>query len=157
MPENRHLDATLADADTASSEELEAAAAIYDRTTNPKGRNKMDTKAKISRTHAALDECGIGHDIDDKLRGALRALDLFLESQRVKIRDQILHLYLVNIPAGIIERSTTTGADSIGRALPGICGAFLRWDVGAAIELAADILEDVNAHDEARQVRAMAG
>lgn len=53
--------------------------------------------------------------------------------------------------ADLIEQGRTER--EITRALVTTCGRFVKWDIGKAIELCADILEDVNAHEEAAALR----
>lgn len=72
------------------------------------------------------------------------------------IRQAVYDNY-TNVPEGIINASDYAPSESVMRGLPGAIGTFLEWDVTAALELCADILEDVNAHDEAAKVRAMMG
>jgi len=45
---------------------------------------------------------------------------------------------------------------AIEKALPGLIGELVEWDVASALELAANLAEDVNAHDEAAAIRGMA-
>lgn len=67
---------------------------------------------------------------------------------------QAMYDNFTNVPAGIIQPSEV-GPESLRRALPGALGTYLEWDVIDALQLAADILEDVNAHDECAKVLAM--
>lgn len=64
-----------------------------------------------------------------------------------------LYDQLVNIPCGVHSRAWYKPESAFKRALAGACGAAVKWDINQALELAADILEDVNAHGEAAKVR----
>jgi hypothetical protein len=63
---------------------------------------------------------------------------------------QAIYNELTNKPCGIEHR------DALRMGIVTAIGALVKWDVIDALELAADIAEDVNAHGEARAIREMA-
>lgn len=112
-------------------------------------------QAKKAIRDNALDQAGIGRDIDSRMNLHSKAIAEFIGEVTAKCFSQSHHDLLVNVPTGTTSHWEATGEAAIRRAIPGICGAFVKWDINAAIELAADILDDVNAHGEAQKVRAM--
>ena len=66
---------------------------------------------------------------------------------------QAVHNTITNVPTGIISRwENTPEAAFLQGAVSGISSA-IQWDVKAAIEAAAMVLEDSNVHDKAAIVR----
>lgn len=59
-----------------------------------------------------------------------------------------------NLPKGIMTLEQIKG-DSVKSGLVSSIGTFIKWDIYQAMELCADILEDVNAHKEAQVLRVM--
>ena len=104
----------------------------------------------------ALESVGIGetwmrHDIAN-----IMALTTDLTSSIVqKVSSQALYHHLTNIPCGVIEQKDHKIYDVVQSGLVAAIGQYLGWDINKALELCANILEDVNAHDEAAAVRAM--
>lgn len=105
----------------------------------------------------SLDECGIGHDVGDRMRAGNEYIATFIGEVSRKIYGQFNHDLLVNVPHRIVSTSNATGQGAVNRALPGICGSFVKWDINAALRLCAEILDDVNAHAEAKKVLEMIG
>jgi hypothetical protein len=68
------------------------------------------------------------------------------------VKSQLLYNITENIPRGIIKADEASD-HAINSGLVSALGKHLQWDVYGAMELAADILEDVNAHSEAAKIR----
>jgi hypothetical protein len=52
-------------------------------------------------------------------------------------------------------RLRAPGAGALRLAIVSAVGCFVHYDIHGALEIAADIADDVNAHPEAAQIRAM--
>ena len=63
---------------------------------------------------------------------------------------QSIYNELTNRPCGIEHQN------ALRMGIVHAIGAYLKWDVIDALEIAADIAEDVNAHAEAKAIREMA-
>lgn len=112
-------------------------------------------RASRAKVETALVSCGIHLDTGTRI-GAVAELASDLGGKIVaKAVGQATYDHLTNIPAGIVDGASYKPVDSLRRALPHALGTYLKWDVGDAIELAADILEDVNAHRECALVRSL--
>ncbi len=98
----------------------------------------------------ALNECGVGENLAQRLNATNEALADFCASLQKHVIQQATYNELTNKPCGIEHR------DALRMGLVSAIGALIKWDVSEALELCADIAQDVNAHDEARQIRAMA-
>lgn len=98
----------------------------------------------------ALNECGVGEDLDKRLNDLNEKLADFCASLQKSVMGQAIYNELTNKPCGIEHH------DALRMGLVSAIGALVQWDVIDALELAADIAEDVNAHSEARQIRDMA-
>lgn len=73
-----------------------------------------------------------------------------------RIMSQGLHNLTVNIPCGIIDTGISPAIlaeKTFKTALSGFCGEAVKWDINEALTLCADILDDVNAHTEAQELR----
>lgn len=112
----------------------------------------MDYNEKRQEIEEALDACGIGRDVQERFRAAEAEISAFLASVSEKIHGNLVHNLLANKPHGIrIEGSAAENAIKSGTI--SALSALIKWDIGAAEELAGDMLEDVNAHPEAALVR----
>lgn len=98
----------------------------------------------------ALNECGVGQDLDMRLREQYEALADFIANLTKSVMGQAIYNELTNKPCGIEHRN------ALRMGIVSAIGSLIKWDVIEALELAADIAEDVNAHGEAAQIRAMA-
>lgn len=106
----------------------------------------------------ALNSVGTsGHLIAQHLRDTTAAAASFCGQVHARTVEQATHDLLTNIPCGILRDNEATPQRALLTALVSAIGSELSWDIPAALELCADILDDVNAHDEAAAVRAMAG
>ena len=98
----------------------------------------------------ALNECGVGEDLDKRLNEANEQLADFCAQLQKSVMRQAIYNELTNKPCGIEHRN------ALRMGLVSAIGNLLKWDVIDALELAADIAEDVNAHSEAAAIRNMA-
>lgn len=98
----------------------------------------------------ALNECGVGEDLGERLNKTNDALAEFCANLQKSVIRQSIYNELTNRPCGIEHR------DALRMGLVSAIGALIQWDVIDALELAADITEDVNAHTEAAAIRDMA-
>lgn len=108
-----------------------------------------------SEVEAALDQSGIGHDIVDRLHKHHEEIGNWAGALVRRASNQAAYDLIRNVPAGIMSRAEATPERAVHVGLVGTCGAFVKWDPAKALELCADILEDVNAHQEAAAVRKM--
>jgi hypothetical protein len=61
-----------------------------------------------------------------------------------------------NVPFGILSPAEAAeGSHALRLAIVSAVGSFVHYDIHGALEIAADIADDVNAHPEAAQIRAM--
>lgn len=98
----------------------------------------------------ALNECGVGEDLDVRLNKANEELADFCTNLQKSVSRQAVYNELTNRPCGIEHRN------ALRMGLVSAIGNLVQWDVIEALELAADIAEDVNAHSEAAKIREMA-
>jgi hypothetical protein len=114
----------------------------------------MNTQTfQTNRNHVrnALNECGVGEDLGERLNKDVDALTAFCSNLQKSVMRQSIYNELTNRPCGVEYR------DALRMGLVSAIGSLLQWDVIEALELAADIAEDVNAHGEAAKIREMAG
>lgn len=112
----------------------------------------MNTTFQTNRNAVlnALNECGVGEDLDARLNKTNEALADFCANLQKSVTRQSIYNELTNRPCGIKH------PDALRMGLVSAIGNLVQWDVIEALELAADIAEDVNAHGEAAAIRAMA-
>lgn len=124
---------------------------------NEQERLKEQERYRAAKTKCdiALDECGIGHDLQQHLRFGANAIAQLTALLVRRCSHQLHQELLVNVPTGISPRRFDPDV-VLRRALPGVVGEFLKWDTTDAIDFAADVAEDVNAHDVAGKIREMA-
>ena len=102
-----------------------------------------------------LNEAGIGEDFAERYGVQLGEIGAFCADAQARITRQALYNMTINVPCGVMRHADCTARAAILRALPGVCGEFVAWDISDALDLAADILDDVNAHSEAEALRRM--
>ncbi len=105
----------------------------------------------------ALDQCGIGHDLNARFNESAELITKFCASLQRRAMQQALYDLTTNVPCGILTRAQANGEHALKCAIAGAVGEFVQWGISEALEVAADIAEDVNAHSEAAQIRAMIG
>ena len=88
--------------------------------------------------------------MDKRLNAVSDELADFCAQLQKSVIRQAIYNELTNKPCGIEHR------DALRMGLVSAIGALIKWDVIDALELAADIAEDVNAHGEAKLIRDMA-
>jgi hypothetical protein len=117
----------------------------------------METEytAKRHKIENALDSCGIGNDIQQRLDVTMKRIAVLAADVCAASTTQALHDALTNKPQGISNGSI--GKDDAERAfvsgVVSVLGALVEWDIYDARKIAVDILEDVNDHEKAGQVR----
>jgi hypothetical protein len=92
----------------------------------------------------------VGEDLGERLNAVNDELAEFCANLQKSVIRQAIYNELTNKPCGIEHRS------ALRMGLVSAIGNLIKWDVIEALELAGDIAEDVNAHSEAAQIRAMA-
>ena len=118
--------------------------------------SEYDTKRM--KIENALDEIGIGHDIKDRLKGAMIELLKITAGITEKSINQLHYDLLANVPEGITSQGLPKRQGYLA-ARSGIISAIssmLQYDVTEAKCFCADILEDVNDHEEAAILRGKA-
>lgn len=113
---------------------------------------------KSSEIRDSLNDCGIGHDVQQRFSEASKIAAKFCADLQSKICSQLMYDLMQNVPTGIIQRGGAAyhAKHAIERGLVSFIGAFVQWDLVDALNLGADIAEDVNAHGEAKLIREMA-
>lgn len=110
---------------------------------------------KLAAVNSALNKCGIGEDLNDRLRKAhaeiAKVVAVFVE----RATNAAAYNLLNNVPTGIMTQKHATPEVAIQRALVSTCSNFLQYDIGATLALCAELLEDVNAHKESDEVLKM--
>jgi len=117
---------------------------------------KTDFSTAYTAVSNALDSCGIGHDLQTRFNAATDAITAFCCDLQRRATNQLLYDLTTNVPCGILDHEQATGPHAIRAAIAGAVGSLVKWDITEALEIAADIAEDVNAHSEAAQIRAIA-
>ena len=97
----------------------------------------------------ALDECGIGSDVQNCLEDGGNAIAALLADVSVRCQRQLAHDLLTNAPCGIDIGAGDVGEHAVKQGLVSAIGKLVNWDIYAAREMCALILEDVNDHTEA--------
>ncbi len=103
-----------------------------------------------NRVLNALNECGVGENLDERLNKEHEQLADFCAALQKSVSRQAIYNELTNKPCGIEHRN------ALRMGLVSAIGALVQWDVIEALELCGDIAEDVNAHAEAAKIRDMA-
>lgn len=83
-------------------------------------------------------------------------LNDLLAGIRAKAVAQFAYNVETNVPADIIAPDAAV-EHAIRQGVVSAMSAFHHFDIDAAVNFAADILEDVNAHTESAQVRGLVG
>jgi hypothetical protein len=87
---------------------------------------------------------------------ALTAITVFCTDLEKRAVAQLQYDLETNVPRGILTpQEAADGSHAIRCAIASAIGSFVHYDIYGALEIAADIAEDVNAHPEAAQIRAM--
>lgn len=98
----------------------------------------------------ALNDCGVGENLDANLRKQTERVAEFCANLTKNAIGQAVYNELTNKPCGIEY------GDPLKMGIVSAIGNLVQWDLIAALEIAADIAQDVNAHSEAAAIRAMA-
>lgn len=109
-------------------------------------------KAKQKRDNA-LDSCGIGHDVQDRLRNSTKRIAEVGALFTTKAIGQLNHDALTNTCDGSVSTLDITGERQVRMALASTAAEVCRWGIEDCMEMAAKILEDANAHPEAAEIR----
>lgn len=110
----------------------------------------MNEKAKkMTEISAALDACGIGHDIGVRLRAGNLEIAEFIKIASDEMSAQFAHNLMINIPAGIDLGGQTPVAHAIESGIVSAVGKMIDWDIYEARRFCALILQETNDHEEA--------
>lgn len=116
-----------------------------------------ESSARIAKVETTLNELGTTRNaISEQVRTACKLAGDFASDLTMRTAGQAVHDQITNLPAGILQRSSYKPERAFRAALAGACGTAVHWDITQALLLCGDILEDVNAHGEAKAVREMA-
>ena len=107
---------------------------------------------KADEIREALDGCGIGGNVREVFREAEKEISVLLADMGEKIRGQLVHNLLVNLPHGIGIGDEGAADHAIKSGVVSALGALVKWDIYKARRLAAGILQDVNDHGEAAKL-----
>lgn len=115
----------------------------------------MSFQSKHTKRDIALDGCGIGHNVEENFReGSSQIADLAAMVAK-KCQDQITYNLLTNAPCSV-EMESGPIKHALVNGLASACGKFCNWDIAAARNLAAMILQEVNDHKEAAKLFTLA-
>lgn len=90
------------------------------------------------------------------MQTALQNIATFCADLQKRATAQLQYDLESNLPSGRISaQEAADGSHAIRRAIASAIGSFVHYDIIGALDIAADIAEDVNAHPEAAQIRAM--
>lgn len=117
---------------------------------------KTDFDTAFKAVNSALNSCGIGSDLQARFNAANDAITAFCCDLQRRATNQLLYDLTTNVPCGILNWDEANAQHAIRSAIAGAVGSLVKYDVSEALEIAADIAEDVNAHSEAAQIRTMA-
>lgn len=117
---------------------------------------KHNYQAKRNEIDQCLDACGIGFDVEGRLDATMKRLATLSADVCAASATQAMHDAFVNRPHGI--QNSSVGKDDAERAfvsgVVSVLGALVEWNIMQARQIAADILEDVNDHKRAAEIRA---
>lgn len=104
----------------------------------------------------ALDSCGIGSDIQQRLDTIQKQIAVYGGQVIASANTQALHDALTNRPHRINNHCVgkTDAAKAMVSGIVSFLGALVEWDIDDARQIAAEILEDVNDHNHAAEIRA---
>ena len=111
----------------------------------------MSFQSKHTKRDNALDDCGIGHNVEETFQeGTSQIADLAAMVTK-KCQGQLTYNLLTNAPCSV-EMESGPIKHAIVNGLVSACGRFCNFDIAAARNLAAMILQDVNDHAEAAKL-----
>ena len=122
---------------------------------NKPAQRLTDYHVARSAVMNALDQAAIPRDFAERIGQATALAGQFAAGVTDRAAGQALYDLTTNIPTGIIGINDWTPKHAVNRGIVGAIGRHVDWDIVEALELCADILEDVNAHTESAQIRAM--
>lgn len=87
---------------------------------------------------------------------ALAAITAFCADLQKRAISQLQYDLESNVQFGVLTAAEAAeGSHALRLAIVSAVGSFVHYDIYGALEIAADIAEDVNAHPEAAQIRQM--
>jgi hypothetical protein len=113
----------------------------------------MTTKERMTEARNAYDLLGIPHDWSGRILQQATEAGRLAALITQKTATQAAYDIFQNIPCGVLSASEPPRSSL--RAIPCAVGEWLNWDINSALNLCADILDDVNAHAESAILRAM--
>jgi hypothetical protein len=123
----------------------------------PKAALRIDDYAnRTAKVNSALDDCGIGSDITNRLAAQMANIGTEVEALRKMAVRQALHNLFVNVPTGIMTPEQATAEAAVRSAIAGYLARRCNYDTRAAFALCADLLEECNLHEEAAMLRQVA-
>lgn len=120
--------------------------------------NSIDNYQRLKANRdTKLDESGIGHNVQDLLHEDSKSIAEAVAGFTKAAWSQAIHNRMMNVPCGIMRHADCTSQSPIRHAIVSSASRLTNFDIGEALLLCADILDDVNAHAEADTVRKLAG
>lgn len=116
-----------------------------------------DYNKRHAKRDACLDESGIGHDVDDRFRTGFATIAAAVGTLSKNANTQLAHNLMVNVPCGIYTHQHDAARLALMSGFVATLGGLLEWDIAAAREFCAQLLEDVNDHSGAAIMYDMAG
>ena len=104
----------------------------------------------------ALNALGLSNErMESDLEKTVNLVGEFSQNVLGVATHQATYHLLTNLPCNVIEPWEDIPADSLRTGIVNALGKYVGWGIGEALELCADILEDVNAHKVAATLREM--
>jgi hypothetical protein len=110
---------------------------------------------KLARD-VALDSCGIGHDIETRLKEGNKAISEIAACFFQGATTQLNYNLLTNKPLGRTLKPDAV-SHAIQTGLINTISTFIKWDISSARIMASQLLEDVNDHELAAKLFNIAG
>lgn len=104
---------------------------------------------KHSELKTKMEEIGAATDLEHI---EAERIGKFIGALATKAYNQLSHDIYTNVPTGIMSRDEVSG-HALKSAIASALGELNHWDIYATLEMCAEILEDVNAHPEAKMLR----
>lgn len=109
----------------------------------------QEVALKHSELKTKMEEIGAPQDL---LHIESEKIGKFIGALSEKCFNQLTYDVYTNVPTGVMNRDDVSG-HALKSGIASACGVLVQWDINEALELCANILEDVNAHPEAKMLR----
>lgn len=115
-----------------------------------------DRTARFAKVDSALKAVGLDLNVYSRIGQQIHTINARVSALASAAGQQAAYNLLVNVPTGVLTPEAATVDHALRSALAGFCGRMCNHTPAAAMALCADIMEQVNAHDEAALLRRFA-